>query len=262
MNDIYEISTLRVINSQNVDINESNGQIYSVVKYNGSHYELVSCAKDYNELLNKKEKNIKIKLENGTYENTLKMLILKVQKEILNPMETAFIYQEICEFTDIKQSFLSDKVNKTQGAVSNKLRLLKLPRYIQNEIFKGNLKERHGRAILQIKTDLESDSKIKELVNLTVHNKWKVSELEEEIDKMLNKKVKRKVTTTLKELENKRSLNNREALLSINQFEKDIDNSLKIIQRNLPNIEIEIEKGISNNDYIININLKDINKEI
>ncbi|MFH1700783.1 MAG: ParB/RepB/Spo0J family partition protein [Candidatus Zixiibacteriota bacterium] len=77
-------------------------------------------------------------------------LIENVQREDLNPIETAQAYRALIEECGITQLALADKVGKNRASVANTLRLLTLPENIRQLIVEGKLTEGHARAILSV----------------------------------------------------------------------------------------------------------------
>lgn len=260
MNNAYKLSVLRIFDSGEQLEKESEQANFCHVKYIDDKYILQSNRDYYNRMTKEGQKYINVIIDNDINQ-LVTSLVVKVSKEILNPMETAFIYEEIFELANIAQNVLATKVNKTQGAISNKLRLLKLPFFVQREIIKGNLKERHGRAILTLATHPNYEEHARSLTVKTLEANLRVVDLENEINVILGKPQIKDVKVNVKEIKSKRELKNREAIISLNQLNADIEKSFEIIKKSLPNVEIEKNDGISGNDYIINIVLKDINKE-
>lgn len=82
-------------------------------------------------------------------------LIENLQREDLNPIETAEAFQRLMREFNLTQEELSLKVGKERATVANYLRLLKLPEEIKELIDKGSLSMGHARAILSI--DSRSD---------------------------------------------------------------------------------------------------------
>ncbi len=260
MNNAYKLSILRIFDNGNELEIESEQSNFCHIKYDGEKYILHSNRDYYKRMMQEGKKYINVYIDNDLNDLVTK-LVMKVSTQILNPMETAFIYEEIFEFAQIPQSLLAKKIGKTQGAISNKLRLLKLPFFVQREIIKGNLKERHGRAILTLVNHEKFEQYARELTQKTIESNLRVVDLENEINLLLGKPVSKEVKVNVKEIKSKRELKNREAILSINQLERDLATSFDMIKKSLPNVVIEKSDGVSGNDYIINIVLKDINKE-
>ncbi len=77
-------------------------------------------------------------------------LIENIQREDLNPMEVALAYKEIMEKLNLNQEDLAQKVSKSRTAVTNTLRLLKLPDFVQDKISRGEISEGHARAVLTL----------------------------------------------------------------------------------------------------------------
>ncbi len=260
MNNAYKISFLRIFDTGEKLEKESEQANFCHIEYIDDRYVLRSNREYYMRMRQENQKYINVLIDNDMNDLVTK-LVLKVSTQILNPMETAFIYEEIFEFAEIPQNLLATRIGKTQGAISNKLRLLKLPYVVQKEIIKNKLKERHGRAILTLASHPNYEELAKTLVIKTLQENLRVVDLENEIAIILGKPQVREAKVNIKEIKSKRELKNREAIISLNQLNQDIEKSFEIIKKALPNIEIEKNDGVNGNDYIINIVLKDINKE-
>jgi ParB family chromosome partitioning protein len=77
-------------------------------------------------------------------------LIENIQREDLNPLETAEAFQRLIEDFSLTHEDLSKKVGKDRATVSNYLRILKLPGNIKRLIAEGSLSIGHAKALLQI----------------------------------------------------------------------------------------------------------------
>lgn len=77
-------------------------------------------------------------------------LIENIQREDLNPIETALGYKSLIQKFSISQTELADFCGKSKAAVSNSLRLLDLEKEIQSSIEAGEISEGHGRALLML----------------------------------------------------------------------------------------------------------------
>lgn len=75
-------------------------------------------------------------------------LIENIQREDLNPIEESCAYQELIEQFDLTQEEVAKRVGKSRVAISNSLRLLKLPSVIQDDVAAGRYSAGHARAIL------------------------------------------------------------------------------------------------------------------
>jgi ParB family chromosome partitioning protein len=77
-------------------------------------------------------------------------LIENIQREDLNPIETALGYKSLMQKFGVSQTELGEYCGKSKAAVSNSLRLLTLEEEIQKAIEQGLLSEGHGRALLML----------------------------------------------------------------------------------------------------------------
>lgn len=77
-------------------------------------------------------------------------LIENVQREDLNAMEVARGYQVLIDRLGLTQQEAADRMGKSRSAVANTLRLLELPRDLQDLVSRGTLTAGHARAILAL----------------------------------------------------------------------------------------------------------------
>ena len=77
-------------------------------------------------------------------------LIENIQREDLNPVETASAFQRLIKDFNLTQEELSVRVGKERATVANYLRLLKLPEEIKTFVNDGSLSMGHARAILSV----------------------------------------------------------------------------------------------------------------
>lgn len=75
-------------------------------------------------------------------------LVENLQREDLNPMEAAAAFQRLMDEFQLTQDEIAKKVGKSRSAIANTLRLLNLPREIQQDLVNGVLTMGHARAIL------------------------------------------------------------------------------------------------------------------
>lgn len=113
-------------------------------------------------------------------------LIENLQREDLNYMEEAVAYEKIIQVNGFTQQQLAEKVGKTQSTVANKLRLLKLPKKIQDMLLENNLSERHARALLKIEDEELMISVLEKIIKKDL-NVSQTDKLIKEISENLNK---------------------------------------------------------------------------
>lgn len=77
-------------------------------------------------------------------------LIENIQREDLNPIETAQAYNQLLEEFEWTQEELARQVGKKRATVTNTLRLLKLHEEVQDKVRDGSISMGHARAILAL----------------------------------------------------------------------------------------------------------------
>jgi ParB family chromosome partitioning protein len=77
-------------------------------------------------------------------------LIENIQREDLNPLETAEAFHRLIKEFNLTHDDLSQKVGKDRATVTNYLRILKLPLEIRKWIAEGTLSIGHAKALLQV----------------------------------------------------------------------------------------------------------------
>ncbi len=80
-------------------------------------------------------------------------LIENLQRQDLNPIEESNGYKTLMEEYGLTQEEVAAKVGKSRPAVTNSLRLLALPKQLQDMLINGELMPGHARAILSLKTE-------------------------------------------------------------------------------------------------------------
>ena len=75
-------------------------------------------------------------------------LIENVQRADLTPLETAEAYRQLADDFSLSHDDIARQVGKSRVAVTNTIRLLKLPPSIQTALAEGEITEGHARAIL------------------------------------------------------------------------------------------------------------------
>ncbi len=84
----------------------------------------------------------------GEGESMEMALVENLQREDLNPLETAAAYQALMDSFSLTKEQLAARLGKSRATVVNTLRLTRLPESIQTLILKEKLTEGHARALL------------------------------------------------------------------------------------------------------------------
>jgi ParB family chromosome partitioning protein len=80
-------------------------------------------------------------------------LIENIQRENLTPLESAEAYQQLNDEFGLSHDQIAERVGKSRTAVTNTIRLLKLPEAIRAAIGSGKISEGHGRALLSLNSE-------------------------------------------------------------------------------------------------------------
>src|SRR6056297_1488112 len=122
-------------------------------------------------------------------------LIENLQREDLNPIEEAYAYQKMINKFGITQKEVAERVSKSRSAISNTLRLLKLPPSVQEIVSRETISMGHARALLPLDT-----KKQQEIAKKIVDEDLSVRKTEELVKKLTEKDSKNKKRKTNNEL--------------------------------------------------------------
>jgi ParB family chromosome partitioning protein len=89
----------------------------------------------------------------GEGESMEMALVENLQREDLNPLETAAAYQALMDSFGLTKDQLASRLGKSRAAVSNTLRLTRLPESIRKKVLSERLSEGHARALLGLETE-------------------------------------------------------------------------------------------------------------
>ena len=90
-------------------------------------------------------------------------LVENIQREDLNAIEIARAYQHLAEATGMTQAKISERVGKSRAAVTNYMRLLKLPAQVQIALKNHEIEMGHARALLAIDSPSQQIKLFKEV---------------------------------------------------------------------------------------------------
>ncbi len=145
-------------------------------------------------------------LEIDSDEEMMELSIIEnIHREDLNPIDIAHSYQRLIKECNLTQEVVARKVGKDRATVANFLRLLKLPKLIQESARSGDLSMGHAKALLAL-NDKEHQLAIwKKILNegLSVRNTEKMARDAANPVKKEKKTVPSKKDYYLEEMENK-----------------------------------------------------------
>jgi ParB family chromosome partitioning protein len=107
-------------------------------------------------------------------------LIENIQREDLNPMETASAFARLSAETNLNAEQIGMRTGKDRSTVINLMRLLQLPPEIQQLISEGKLTAGHGRCLLSLpKAELQ-----REVSERAIAGGWSVRQVEQTCARM------------------------------------------------------------------------------
>lgn len=128
-------------------------------------------------------------------------LIENIQREDLDPVETASAFERLIKEFNITQEDLSKRVGKDRATIANYLRILKLPDEVRQYLKKGTITMGHAKAILSI----EDPQKQVEVAQMVIKKALSVRQTEELVRKLAKQKPvkQREIIPEIKELEDR-----------------------------------------------------------
>lgn len=86
-------------------------------------------------------------------------LIENIQREKLNPIEIGHAYKRLIEECNLTQEQIAESVGKDRSTIANTIRLLKLPKQIQESLIKEEISSGHARALINLpKSEIQLDA--------------------------------------------------------------------------------------------------------
>ncbi|MCG6913237.1 ParB/RepB/Spo0J family partition protein [bacterium BMS3Abin03] len=80
-------------------------------------------------------------------------LIENLQREKLNPIEIGLAYKRLMDECHLTQEAIADRVGKDRTTIANSIRLLKLPKKVQDSLISGAISSGHARALINLPTE-------------------------------------------------------------------------------------------------------------
>lgn len=109
-------------------------------------------------------------------------IVENIQRKNLSPIEEAKSYKKLLDRGYLTQDELASRMGKTQGAISNKLRLLNLSTEVQDALLNNQISERHARSLLKIENE---DEQI-EILNRIITGRLNVRDTDNLINSYIN----------------------------------------------------------------------------
>ena len=138
--------------SELADSIKQNGVLQPIMgRKTGSTYEIVAGERRYQAAKIAGLKEIPVIIREVSDEDVFKLaLIENLQRSDLNPIEEALGFKTLIEQNNLTQEKLAKAVSKSRPTIANALRLLDLPKEVQDMMGEGKLSAGHARAILAV----------------------------------------------------------------------------------------------------------------
>lgn len=102
-------------------------------------------------------------------------IVENIQREDLNPIELAFAFERMAAELGLSHEEIGAKTGKDRATVTNSIRLLHLPKQVQDMVSARKLSSGHARALLKLPTEKAQC----ELADKCVLEGWSVRQIEE-----------------------------------------------------------------------------------
>lgn len=175
------------------DEKELNELANSIIKYGviqpivlrniGDKYEIIAGERRYKASCLVGLKKVPA-IINNTDDNTSAEIALleNLQRKNLSVIEEAQSYKKLMD-RGFTQEEIASKLGVSQSSIANKMRLLNLPKDVQNALLYNKISERHARSLLSLPdADMQRN-----LLNKIISEKLTVKQTEEEISAILNR---------------------------------------------------------------------------
>jgi len=158
-----------------------------IVRKSIKGYEIVVGERRYRAAKEAKLDKVPVVVRDLDEQQMMELAVLEnLQREDLTPIEEATAYQTLMERLNLTQEQLAKRLGKSRPHIANHLRLLVLPKKIQDLISNGDISMGHGRALLGLK----KKDKLQAVVDEVIKNGLNVRQLEKLVQQ-LNENVSR-----------------------------------------------------------------------
>lgn len=114
-------------------------------------------------------------------------LIENIQRENLNAIEIAVAYKRLLEECNLSHEEIAIKVGKDRTTITNSLRLLKLPKEVQDSLVSNEISAGHARALI----NLPYEQQQRDILKLIIKNSLSVRKVEALVKELITGKDKK-----------------------------------------------------------------------
>lgn len=122
-----------------------------------------------------------IPVQADSQNSSLLALVENLQRRDLDFLEEALALDKLLRTYCLSQDEVARRIGKSQSAVANKLRLLRLPPAVLSRLRQAGLSERHARALLR----LEGDPRLEQAAEYIISKRLTVAQTDQYVEKLL-----------------------------------------------------------------------------
>lgn len=178
-------------------------------------------------------------------------LIENIQRKDLHFFEEAAAIENLAKVYGLSRNQIAKKLGKSPSAVSNKLRLLKLPKSIREIIVRYGMTERHARAMLR----LNDYNMMAETANAVVKNCLNVYDTEMLIDRLLEE------NRNPAKQEKEKPRKNIKIFKDVKLFINTLDHAVLTMKKSGINADSFQREADGYVEYVVRINKADVSRE-
>ncbi len=146
-----------------------------VAQVRGERYELIAGERRLRAAKQLKLKSVPVIVRSFDEQQSLELaLVENIQREELNPIETAAAYQKLIDQFNLNATEIAKKIGRDISTIKNTIRLLGLPLEAKRALAEGKISEGHARSILGTPADQQQT-----LLDSIIKNSWTVRMAEE-----------------------------------------------------------------------------------
>ncbi len=151
-----------------------------LVTKTGQGYQLIAGERRWRAAQKAGLERVPVVIRETTPTESLELaLVENIHRMDLNPIEEAHAYRRWLELTGATQEALAERLGMDRSTVTNMLRLLNLPKTIQDDIIHGHLSTGHARVL----AGLKDPSRQKDIRDLIIKKALSVRQVENLVKK-------------------------------------------------------------------------------
>ncbi len=142
----------------------------------GTQYQLIAGERRWTAAQLAGLTHVPVIVKEATPQQMLELaLVENIQRADLNPLEEAVAYRQLMDEFGLTQEQVAERVGKSRVAVTNVVRLLRLPDEVKAALLEDQIAEGHARALLAV----EDAEAMRHLLRVVVHQGLNVRQTEE-----------------------------------------------------------------------------------